>query len=92
MCTVVSVSNVTVANRIYYTYVELEHKTHPKPTGVAGVLWRAFYWTDERATVPYDVWVIAILSFVLFTPPDWLGDPMASGQRGLLDWLMSFWR
>lgn len=68
---------VTVANRVYYTYIELEGKTHPKPTGVLGVLWRAFYWTDDRATLPYDAWVIAILAFILLTPPAWLGDPMA---------------
>jgi hypothetical protein len=53
-----------------------------------GVLVRAFYWTDERATVAYDLWVIAILAFVWLTPPDWLGDPMAAGARGLLQWLM----
>jgi CDP-diacylglycerol--glycerol-3-phosphate 3-phosphatidyltransferase len=69
-------SIVTVASRVYYTYVELEGKTHPKPTGVAGVLWRAFYWTDDRGTVPYDLWVIAILAFIFFTPPEWLNDPM----------------
>ena len=40
---------------------------------------RAFFWTDERTTLPYDLWVIAILAFVWLTPPDWLGDPMASG-------------
>jgi len=81
-------SIVTVANRIYYTYVELEHKTHPKPTGLAGVLWRAFYWTDERATVPYDVWVLAILGFIMLTPPRWLGDPMAMGEPGLIGWIL----
>ena len=40
---------------------------------------RAFFWTDERTTLPYDLWVIAILAFVWLTPPDWLGDPTASG-------------
>ena len=44
---------------------------------------RAFYWTDERATVAYDLWVIAILAFVWLTPPDWLGDPMAAGGTGI---------
>ncbi len=82
-------SIVTVANRVYYTYVELEGKTHPKPTGVLGMLWRGVYWTDERATLPYDAWVIAILSFILLTPPDWLGDPMARGELGLAGWLMA---
>ena len=47
---------------------------------------RAFYWTDERATLAYDLWVIAILAFVWLTPPDWLGDPMAVGGQGLLQW------
>src|SRR5215467_12314087 len=42
-------SVVTVINRIYYTYVEAEGKKQPHATGVAGVLLRAFYWTDERA-------------------------------------------
>ena len=31
--------------------------------------------------------VIAILAFVWLTPPDWLGDPMASGGRGPIGWL-----
>jgi hypothetical protein len=43
------------------------------------ILWRAFFWTYERATWQYDLWVIAILAFVWLTPPDWLGDPMAHG-------------
>jgi len=43
------------------------------------VLWNAFFWTYDRATWQYDVMVIAILAFVWLTPPDWLGDPMASG-------------
>ena len=80
-------SIVTVANRVYYTYVELEGKTHPKPTGALGMLWRGVYWTDERATYPYDAWVIGILAFILLTPPDWLGDPMAKGELGLIGWL-----
>jgi hypothetical protein len=77
-------SIVTVANRIYYTYVELEGKTHPKPTGVLGALWRAFYWTDERATIPYDLWVLAILAFIWLTPASWLGDPMAMTDGSLI--------
>jgi hypothetical protein len=40
---------------------------------------RAFFWRDERATLPYDLWVIAILAFVWLTPPSWLRDPTASG-------------
>lgn len=77
-------SIVTVASRIYYTYVELEGKTHPKPTGVLGVLWRAFYWTDDRATLPYDLWVLAILAFIWLTPASWLGDPMAMTEGALI--------
>ena len=34
----------------------------------------------------YDLWVIAILAFVWLTPPDWLGDPTASGL-GIWEWL-----
>ena len=52
------------------------------------VLWSAFFWTDERATLPYDLMVIAILAFVWLTPPDWLGDPTAHGQ-GPIGWLLS---
>jgi len=77
-------SIVTVANRVYYTYIELEGKTHPKPTGALGVLWRAVYWTDDRATVPYDIWALAILAFLAFTPPAWLGDPMAMTEGPLI--------
>ena len=54
----------------------------------AGVFNRAFFWTDERATLPYDLWVIAILAFVWLTPPDWLGDPTASGP-GLIGLIAS---
>jgi hypothetical protein len=50
------------------------------------VLWRAFFWTDDRATWQYDVWVLAILAFVWLTPPDWLSDPTASGP-GLIGWI-----
>ena len=80
-------SVVTVINRIQYTYLELNKKPQPRASGLKGLLIRAFYWTDERATLPYDVWVIAILAFVWLTPPDWLRDPMAEGGRGLLQWL-----
>jgi CDP-diacylglycerol--glycerol-3-phosphate 3-phosphatidyltransferase len=80
-------SVVTVINRIEYTYRELEGRPKPVRSGLMGVLVRAFYWTDERATFAYDLWVIAILAFVWLTPPDWLGDPMAEGARGLVQWL-----
>src|SRR5437762_1733394 len=72
-------SILAVANRIYYTYLALNRLPMPARTGVAGFFNRAFFWTDERATIPYDLWVIAILAFVWLTPPDWLGDPTASG-------------
>ena len=73
-------SIATVANRIHYTYLVLNNK--PIPTGsnpITAVFWRAFFWRDERASLPYDVWVIAILAFVWLTPPAWLRDPTASG-------------
>jgi CDP-diacylglycerol--glycerol-3-phosphate 3-phosphatidyltransferase len=69
-------SVVTVINRIQYTYLELNGRPQPSRTGMGGVLVRAFYWTDDRATLPYDLWVIAILAFVWGIPPSWLGDPM----------------
>jgi hypothetical protein len=55
----------------------------PSKEGLRGAFNRAFFWTEERTTLPYDLWVIAILAFVWLTPPDWLGDPTASGL-GLL--------
>ena len=76
-------SILAVANRIYYTYLALNGLPMPSRDGVPGTFWRAIFWTDERATIPYDLWVIAILAFVWMTPPDWLGDPMAHGP-GLL--------
>src|SRR5205809_3686879 len=57
-------SIVTVANRIHYTYLALNAK--PVPNGsnpISKVFWRAFFWRDERGTLPYDLWVIAILAF-----------------------------
>ncbi|HYN06890.1 MAG TPA: CDP-alcohol phosphatidyltransferase family protein [Vicinamibacterales bacterium] len=82
-------SIVTVVNRIQYTYLELNGRPQPRGTGLAGMLVRAFYWTDDRATLPYDLWVIAILAFVWLTPPRWLGDPMAPVGQGLIEWLMA---
>jgi CDP-diacylglycerol--glycerol-3-phosphate 3-phosphatidyltransferase len=76
---VLVLSILAVANRIYYTYLMLNGLPAPSRQGIRGVFNRAFFWTDERATLPYDIWVIAILAFVWLTPPDWLGDPMASG-------------
>jgi phosphatidylglycerophosphate synthase len=83
---VLLLSILAVADRIYYTYLALNRLPMPSKQGAIGVINRAFFWTDERATLPYDVWVIAILAFVWLTPPDWLGDPMASGP-GLIGWL-----
>src|SRR5687767_2969610 len=77
---------VTVANRIHYTYLVLNNR--PMPTGsnvVTRIFWRAFFWRDERATMPYDLWVIAILAFIWLTPPDWLRDPTAYGL-GIWEW------
>jgi CDP-diacylglycerol--glycerol-3-phosphate 3-phosphatidyltransferase len=79
-------SVLTVANRMYYTYLALNGRPLPSRVGVAGVFNRAFFWTDERATLPYDLWVIAILAFVWLTPPDWLADPTARGS-GLIGWV-----
>ncbi len=79
-------SIVTVVNRIQFTYLELNGRPQPRRSGPAGFFVRAFYWTDDRATLAYDIWVIAILAFVWLTPPGWLGDPTATG-RGLLGWL-----
>jgi CDP-diacylglycerol---glycerol-3-phosphate 3-phosphatidyltransferase len=73
-------SIVTVANRIHYTYLVLNSR--PVPRGgnpLSRLAWRAFFWTDERGTLAYDVWVIAILAFTWLTPPDWLRDPTATG-------------
>jgi CDP-diacylglycerol--glycerol-3-phosphate 3-phosphatidyltransferase len=72
-------SVVTVANRIYYTYLALNALPMPSHAGLPGAFKRAFFWTDERATLAYDLWVIAILAFVWLTPPAWIGDPTAMG-------------
>jgi len=79
-------SIITVANRIHYTYLVLNGK--PIPTGnnlLTRGFSRAFFWRDERATLPYDLWVVAILAFIWLTPPDWLRDPTAMGL-GIWDW------
>jgi CDP-diacylglycerol---glycerol-3-phosphate 3-phosphatidyltransferase len=87
---VLLLSILTVANRIYYTYLALNRLPMPSRAGVAGIFNRAFFWTDERATLPYDVWVVAILAFVWLTPPSWLHDPMAH-DAGLIAWLLAIW-
>jgi hypothetical protein len=79
-------SIVTVANRIHYTYLVLNDR--PIPAGsnpISRLFWRAFFWRDERTTVPYDMWVIAILAFIWLTPPAWLRDPTAPGM-GIWGW------
>ena len=52
------------------------------------VIWRALFWTYERASWQYDVMVLAILAFVWGTPARVLGDPMAMAGRGLFEWLL----
>jgi CDP-diacylglycerol--glycerol-3-phosphate 3-phosphatidyltransferase len=84
-------SILTVANRIYYTFLVLNELPMPTRQGAAGVLNRAFFWTDDRTTLPYDAWVIAILAFVWLTPPRWLGDPMIDGL-GIQDWILQLFR
>jgi CDP-diacylglycerol--glycerol-3-phosphate 3-phosphatidyltransferase len=83
---VLVLSILAVANRIYYTYLALNRLPLPGKDGLKGLFNRAFFWTDDRATIPYDVWVIAILAFVWLVPPDWLGDPMAR-DHGLIAWV-----
>jgi CDP-diacylglycerol--glycerol-3-phosphate 3-phosphatidyltransferase len=79
-------SIVTVANRIHYTYLVLNAKPIPRGSNpLVRAFSTAFFWTDERTTLPYDLWVAAILAFVWLTPPDWLRDPTAAGL-GLWSW------
>ena len=83
---ILALSIVTVINRIHYTHLALNNK--PIPTGpnlVTAAFSRAFFWRDDRTTVPYDLWVIAILAFVWLTPPEWLRDPTAAGM-GVWGW------
>ena len=90
MWVILILSIITVANRIHYTYLVLNAK--PIPTGsnlltrgFSRAFSRAFFWRDERATLPYDLWVVAILAFVWLTPPDWIRDPTAAGL-GIWGW------
>jgi CDP-diacylglycerol--glycerol-3-phosphate 3-phosphatidyltransferase len=82
---ILALSVLTVVNRIYYTYLALNRLPLPMRQGFRGFLNRTFFWTDERATPAYDLWVAAILAFVWLTPPDWLGDPTANGL-GVWGW------
>ena len=59
-------------------------------TWPALVLWRAFFWTYERATWQYDIMVIVILLFVWGTPGRFLADPMAMHSRGMIQWIMGW--
>jgi CDP-diacylglycerol--glycerol-3-phosphate 3-phosphatidyltransferase len=86
---ILALSILAVANRIYYTYLALNSLPMPSRDGVRGIVNRAFFWTDERTTLPYDLWVIAILAFVWLPPPDWLRDPTASGP-GLIGIVRQF--
>jgi CDP-diacylglycerol--glycerol-3-phosphate 3-phosphatidyltransferase len=92
MWVILVLSVFSVADRVILTYRVLEQLPE-RPTGVARaplpvrMLWNAFFWTFERATWQYDVMVIAILSFVWLTPPDWIRDPMAHGL-GPIKWLL----
>src|SRR4026207_855537 len=71
-------SIATVINRIHYTYLVLNARPIPRGRSpISKVFTRAFFWTDERTTLPYDLMVIAILLFVWLTPPIWIGDPTA---------------
>jgi hypothetical protein len=51
------------------------------------LLWRAFFWTYDRASWQYDLMVFGILAFVWLTPPRWVKDPMATGP-GLIGWIV----
>jgi CDP-diacylglycerol--glycerol-3-phosphate 3-phosphatidyltransferase len=87
MWVILILSIVTVHNRIHYTFLALNNRPIPNgPNALTAALSRAFFWRDERATMPYDLWVMAILAFIWLTPPDWLHDPTASGM-GLWAWL-----
>ena len=86
MWVILVLSIVTVANRIHYTHIVLNKKPVPQGSNVLSrVFLRAFFWTDERSTLAYDMWVIAILAFIWLTPPDWLRDPTATGL-GVWGW------
>jgi CDP-diacylglycerol---glycerol-3-phosphate 3-phosphatidyltransferase len=76
----------TVANRIHYTYLVLNDRPIPTgPNALTAAFSRAFFWRDERATLSYDLWVVAILAFIWLTPPEWLRDPTAAGM-GIWEW------
>jgi hypothetical protein len=81
MWVILILSIVTVHNRIHYTFLALNDRPIPNgPNALTAALSRAFFWRDERATIPYDLWVVAILAFTWLTPPEWLRDPTATGM------------
>lgn len=55
-----------------------------------GIFSRIFFWSYERGTWQYDVAVVAIVLFVILTPPRWFHDqpevglPAAAGQVQLV--------
>src|SRR5947199_882352 len=57
---VLALSVLAVANRIYYTYLALNRRAMPSKDGFKGFFNRAFFWTDDRATLPYGLRVVAI--------------------------------
>jgi CDP-diacylglycerol--glycerol-3-phosphate 3-phosphatidyltransferase len=91
MWVILVLSVFSVADRVILTYRVLQELPERPPAVAASplpvrMLWNAFFWTFDRATWQYDVMVITILAFVWLTPPDWIGDPMASGL-GPFGWL-----
>jgi len=88
MWVILILSIVTVADRIYFTWRELNGVKESRKPLLLKIFWRALFWTDERASWQYDLWVVAILSFIWLTPPDWLKDPVAVGGRGMIQWIL----
>lgn len=91
MWIVLILSIITVIDRIYFTWRELQlqqtkhedqniHMTFKRALALPIIaVWHALFWTFDRATWQYDLMVIAILTFVWVTPPSWIGDPTAQG-------------
>ena len=55
------------------------------------MIWNALFWTYERTTWQYDLMVVAILGFIWLTPPDFLGDPTATGP-GLIGLVLNYFQ
>ena len=60
-------SIVTVADRIYFTWRELNGVKESRKPLVLHVLWRSFFWTDDRATWQYDLWAVSYTHLTLPT-------------------------